>query len=218
MHEAQPRDADGEQAAEGADSGEADSGEADSALTAAPPETAGDGKDGASAETDVEGCAAEGQQVIADQQPSHGDHVADRETKDDEQDKAYVDGHEIEVSHDPADGVWIEGLPGEVPDKTGEVFAGAEEQKHTRAEKVLRWAVEKGDDVSDSTEKTVNLLSDVFERPPTHAEVPVQAAHYSAPMQHTEIDPGNLATAALAMSIMACAGGRWLHGKLKGDR
>lgn len=81
---------------------------------------------------------------------------------------------------------------------------------------MLGWAIEKGDDVSDSTESNVNLLSDVFERPPTHAEVPVQVAYYTAPMQHTEIDPGNLATTALAMSILACAGGRWLHGKLKG--
>jgi len=211
MHDAQPRDADGEQTAEGSDSGEADS-----ALTATPPDTAYGGKDEASDETDVEGKATEDPQVAADQQPSRGDHVADHETRDHAQDKAYVDGHEIEVSHDPADGVWIEGLPGEVPDKAGEVFAGAEERKRSRAEKVLGWAVEKGDDVSDSTESNVNLLSDVFERPPTHAEVPVQVAYYSAPMQHTEIDPGNLATTALAMSIMACAGGRWLHGKLKG--
>lgn len=98
MHDAQPSNADEEQTAESSASGKADS-----ALTATPPETA-DGGNEASDETDVEGKAAEDQQVAADQQPSRGDHVADHETQDHDQDKAYVDGHEIEVSHNAADG------------------------------------------------------------------------------------------------------------------
>ncbi|HTU74204.1 MAG TPA: hypothetical protein VMG38_11870 [Trebonia sp.] len=33
----------------------------------------------------------------------------------------WADGHEIAVTRDPKDGVWIPGLPGEVPDEAGDV-------------------------------------------------------------------------------------------------
>lgn len=85
--------------------------------------------------------------------------------------KVYVDGHEIDVTGDPADGVWIQGLPGDVPDEIGAVFASPEKDRpeKTRGDRLFDQAIEVSDDFFDTVEKNANVVSQIFDRPPVHA-------------------------------------------------
>jgi hypothetical protein len=129
--------------------------------------------------------------------------------------KVYVDGKEIEVTHNPADGIWVGGLPGEAPDRIGDALVGPEDDKRARSDRFFHRAVEKSDDLLDSIEKNVNLGADAMRRPPTHAEIPVQSAHHVQEVHHHELDAGSLATASLAVGVLAWAGGRWIHRRLR---
>jgi hypothetical protein len=129
--------------------------------------------------------------------------------------KVYVDGKEIEITHKPADGIWVGGLPGEAPDRIGDALVGPEDDKRTRSDRFFHRAVEKGDDLLDSIEKNVNLGADAMRRPPTHAEIPVQGAHHVREVHHHELDAGSVATAGLAVGVLAWAGGRWIHRRLR---
>jgi hypothetical protein len=146
------------------------------------------------------------------------DSDAERREKPEEHEKAYVDGHEIEVTGDPADGLWIQGLPGEVPDKAGDVFASPEKDASAkpRGDRLFNKVVEVSDDLLDSAEKNVNVASQLIERPPTHAEVPVSVHRHTPEAQHHAPEVGGLATGVLALGIMLWAGGRWISRRLEG--
>jgi hypothetical protein len=62
-------------------------------------------------------------------------------------------------------------------------------------------------------EKNVNLGFEILQRPPTHAEIPVQVSGYTPEVPHHDIDPGSLATAGLALGLPCWAGGHWIRDK-----
>lgn len=152
------------------------------------------------------------------QDTADGDGKAGGQEKPAEPEKVYVDGHEIEVTGDPADGLWIQGLPGEVPDKAGDVFASPEKAAadKTRSDRAFDQVIEVTDDLFDSVEKNAHFASQVMERPPTHAEVPVSVHPNTSETQHHAPEAGSLATATLALGIMLWAGGRWISDQLRG--
>lgn len=113
----------------------------------------------------------------------------------------YLDGHEIEVTDRADDGIWVEGLPGEPPDKVGDVLASKHESKSTRADRLFRKAFEKSDDLLDSVEKNVDLGAQAM-RPPEHTATEVRTAPYTPEAHHHQPDAGSLATAGLALGIM----------------
>jgi hypothetical protein len=127
-----------------------------------------------------------------------------------------IDGKEIVVTHDRADGLWAEGLPGEPPGRVGDVLAGANEAERARGERLFRKAIEHGDNLLDSMEKNINLGHDAL-RPPVHAEVPVSVPGSGHDVPHHEIDAGNAATAALTLGLLTWAAGNWVARKLKGN-
>jgi len=158
--------------------------------------------------------AATGERQDAD----GGDRKAGGQAQPGEPEKIYIDGHEIEVTGDPADGLWIQGLPGKVPDKAGDAFATPEKQaeEKARSDKVFGHVVEVSDDLFDSVEKNANVASQVMERPPTHAEIPVSVQRPMAETQYHTPEAGSIATATLALGITVWAGGRWISERLKG--
>jgi hypothetical protein len=77
--------------------------------------------------------------------------------------KIYVEGREILITHDPADGIWVEGLPGEIPGtpigdphgtvKIGEYLGESDAEDEDWLTRVPRAAAERFDDISDSVDK-----------------------------------------------------------------
>jgi hypothetical protein len=98
-----------------------------------------------------------------------------------------------------ADGISVPGLPGEVPDRTGDVPGGPEKADKPRGDKMLDKTMDVADDLFDSVGENVNLGAKAMQRPPTHADVPVQVHHSTSDVPHQEPDAGNLATAASAL-------------------
>jgi hypothetical protein len=130
--------------------------------------------------------------------------------------KVTVDGKVIEVTHNRADGIWVEGLPGETPHRIGDVLASPHEDKRARGDRLFRKAVENADDLLDSVEKNINLSHDALQRPPTHAEVPVSVPSSGHEVPHHEIDAGSAATAGLTVGVLCWAAAEWISRKLKG--
>jgi len=127
--------------------------------------------------------------------------------------KVYVDGHEIEVTENPADGIWIPGLPGEVPDKTGDVLAAPEDAKRSLGDKFFHAAVEGTDDLYEGVEKNASLSYDALRHPPpAHAEVGVPGGPPTIEaQQQCAPDMGGMATGILTLGILGWAAGRRIH-------
>jgi hypothetical protein len=144
---------------------------------------------------------------------SDNGHGLSQEQESGENGKAYVDGHEIEVTGNPADGIWIKGLPGKVPDKTGDVLAGRENTKRSREGEFFSTAVEGADDLYDGFEKLTSVGYDALRPPPpTHAEVGISSGHptLDAP-QHYAPDVGGIATGILTLGILGWAASHKIH-------
>ena len=182
---------------------------------AGPAENAEHSGNGASASpADASGGTAIGEQAGADHPEGEKNK---RQPEPDDPAKVYVDGREIEITGDPADGIWIPGLPGEVPGKTGDVLASPEKSEDTLGNKAFKKVFEVSDDLIDAVEKNVTVSSEVMQRPPTYAEVPVSNHHpVLEAQQYDQPEVGSLATAVLATGIMMWAGARWIDERLKG--
>ncbi len=108
----------------------------------------------------------------------------------------YLDGHPIELTGNADDGIWIEGLPGEAPGRVGDLLVSPEDDKGRLADRFFAKGVDEAEDLVDSVEKNVSLTFEALQRPPVHAEVPVEV-HHPVQAEHHDPDAGNLATAAL---------------------
>lgn len=129
------------------------------------------------------------------------------------QQKAYVEGREVDVTHQAADGVWVSGLPGEIPGtpygdpygtaKVGEVLTGAESPR-SRPDQLFSMFCERGDDLVDIAEKGLNEMQHILgPRPPTFTEAPVQVSYAQPDTPYHEIDAGSMATSLLAFGVAA---------------
>jgi hypothetical protein len=124
--------------------------------------------------------------------------------------KVYTDGREVDVTGDPADGIWIQGLPGEVPDKIGDIFATPEKAERSRRSQFFHEVVEGTNDLFDSVKENTSLSYDSLQHPPSgHAEVAVPTNRHGLEVQHHGPEAGGLATGVLAAGIMLWAGARW---------
>jgi hypothetical protein len=129
--------------------------------------------------------------------------------------KVYVDGHEIEATGNPAEGIWIQGLPGEVPDKIGDALASPENTKRSRGDKFFHAVVEGADNLFDSVEKNTSLSYDALKHPPpAHAEaaVPVPGGRPTVEAQQQYApDAAGIATGVLTLGILGWAAGYRIH-------
>jgi len=124
------------------------------------------------------------------------------------------DGKEIDVTSNAADGIWIEGLPGEAPDRVGNVLASPDEQK-SRAENLRNKFYENADGIFDAAEKTTNRIDQIFQRPPTHTIVSVpESAHHMPESAHEAADVGHLAVAGLMLGVLAFEASRRIRDRI----
>jgi len=121
----------------------------------------------------------------------------------------WADGHEITVTRDPKDGVWIPGLPGEVPDEAGDVLAGSEApEERSRSRDLLGELTLESEDVFDETEEVSNDVYKLLHPPEGKAEVPVPAHGPVLESNHHETEIGGMVSGVLAAGI-----GLWIVGE-----
>jgi len=130
--------------------------------------------------------------------------------------KVMINGKIVEITHNMTDGIWIEGLPGEIPRRIGDVITDASEDRHARSDRFLRKAVEEGDDLIDSADKAFSLGHDALQRPPVHTEMPVSVPGSAHEVPHHEIEAGSVATAIMAAGMLFWAAGQWVHRRMRG--
>jgi hypothetical protein len=124
----------------------------------------------------------------------------------------YVDGREVEVTHDPDDGVWFGGM-GEVPEvpegdpsgagHAGEAFDGGYEK--FKAPELKAKVYSDYESVNDIVENDADELGRLLDRPQGKAEVSVQTHHDSilqAGVDHG-VDAPDAAKAILAAGLLA---------------
>jgi hypothetical protein len=116
-----------------------------------------------------------------------------------------LDDREIEVTRDPRDGVWIEGMPGEAPYETGDVLAGADtpEEKRSRVRDFAGVVVRNGENVFDSAHDNSELTFKALHHPPEgKAEVPVPAHGSALESPHHEAPVGDMMSGIIAATII----------------
>jgi hypothetical protein len=122
----------------------------------------------------------------------------------------WADGHEIEVTRDPKDGVWIPGLPGEVPDEAGDVLAGSEspEEKRSRSRDFAGELVRNTENLFDEVNEVSDVSYKVLHPPEGKAEVPVPA-HGPVP----ESTPHETSVGGMMTGMLAAGIGLWVVGE-----
>jgi hypothetical protein len=133
--------------------------------------------------------------------------------------KISIDGKDIEVTHDAADGIWVEGLPGEAPTRIGDVLSSPERGERSRTENLREEVNRDAEKVIDLGGKWTDLFRDAYSTPPpTHS----MTYHRSPEMTvtHTEhgINAGHGVEAALALTIVGAAAVHKLHERWQGVR
>jgi hypothetical protein len=122
----------------------------------------------------------------------------------------WADGHEITVTRDPKDGVWIPGLPGDVPDEAGDVLAGSEspEEKRSRSRDFAGELVRNTENLFDEVNEVSDVSYKVLHPPEGKAEVPVPAHGPGPESTPHETPVGGMMTGMLAAGI-----GLWIVGE-----
>jgi hypothetical protein len=122
----------------------------------------------------------------------------------------WADGHAVEVTRDPKDGVWIPGLPGEVPDEAGDVLAGSEspEEKRSRSRDFAGEVVRNTENLFDEVNEVSDVSYKVLHPPEGKAEVPVPAHGPVVESTPHETPVGGMMTGMLAAGI-----GLWIVGE-----
>jgi hypothetical protein len=126
----------------------------------------------------------------------------------------WADGHAIEVTRDPKDGVWIPGLPGDMPDQAGDVLAAskAPEEQRSRSRDLLGELTRETEDVFDETKEVSDDAYKLLHHPPEgKAEVPVPAHGPWLESTPHETEIGGMATGVLAAALVVCMVGQKVH-------
>ena len=113
---------------------------------------------------------------------------------------------DIEVTHNAADGLWIEGLPGEPPTRIGDLISSPEDPAQGRAEKFRKEFTKEAEDITDTSGKWADYFQEILDNPPpthsmTHSRPPETA---TAGPEHG-ISAGHGAEALLTLTIVGTA-------------
>ena len=126
------------------------------------------------------------------------------------------DNKDIEVTHNAADGIWIEGLPGEPPTRIGDIVSSPEETGRSRVENFRQELTKDADDLVDMGGKWTDLIRDAFGNPPpsnsiTHSRGP----EMTATRPDHGINFGHGAEAFLTVTIVGAAAIHKLYERLQ---
>jgi hypothetical protein len=128
------------------------------------------------------------------------------------------EGKPVEVTHDAADGIWIEGLPGEAPKRIGEVLSEPGNER-SRIQNLRAELNEGAGDIVEESGKWTDLLRDAFGNPPpTHSITYNPSPEMAVTQQERGINAGHSVEAALTLAIVGAAATRRLHEWWQGAR
>jgi hypothetical protein len=138
-------------------------------------DTTGSGSEPGPAET-----GAEGERPSAPHQADADGH----DRLDSQFSVVYVDGREVQATHNPADGIWFEGM-GEIPNappgdpygtgRAGEVVTSPEEIKKSTYERLNHVLCERFDDITDEIERDTETIQDLHSKDPPQRPAPTFA-------------------------------------------
>ena len=113
---------------------------------------------------------------------------------------------EIEVTRDAADGVRVEGLPGEPPTRIGDLLSSSEDPELSRADKLRKELNKEAESITDTGGKVADLIQDVLDNPrPTHSMTHSRPPDMGTPGAEHGISAGHGVEAMLTMAIVGAA-------------
>jgi hypothetical protein len=122
------------------------------------------------------------------------------------------DNKDIEVTHNAADGIWIEGLPGDPPTRIGDILSSPEKGEQSRIESLSEELTKDADDLIDMGGKWTDLLRDTLGPPqPTNSMTHSRLPDITAARPEHGIDAGHGAEAVLTVAIVGAAAIHKLH-------
>jgi hypothetical protein len=140
----------------------------------------------------------------------------------------YVDGREVEATHNAADGVSFGGM-GEIPDaplgdpfgtgRAGEVVASTDEVKMSRLERFNRVVSERLDDIVEQTDHIAETVQDLHHKDPPRPPAPIftgtaeRSPEISPSTADHGVDFGHGLDAALVIGAVGIKMGNWVHEK-----
>jgi len=140
----------------------------------------------------------------------------------------YVDGRDVAATHNPADGIWFEGM-GEIPDapmgdpygtgRAGEVVASPDEMKMSRLERLNRVVCERLDDIADEIERDAETIQDLHYKDPPRPPSPTfngtadRSPQISPLTVDHGVDFGHGLEAALVAGAVGAKMGHWVYEK-----
>lgn len=113
---------------------------------------------------------------------------------------------DIEVTHKAADGIWIEGLPGEPPARIGDLVPSAEDPAQGRGEKLRKELNKEAEDISDTAGKWADHVQEILDNPrPTHSMTHNRAPETAISGSDHGINAGQGAEAVVMLAIVGTA-------------
>jgi hypothetical protein len=143
-------------------------------------------------------------------------HVPDGLDQEARPGKIYVDGREVWATFNAADGIWVAGLPGEMPGspygdpygtaRVGDVLADHQEQPDTRFGKFTDVLFERVEDISDELDHLGTEVAKLVERGPLPTHSSTGQDHlpaYSSDVPDHGIDGGHVLNSVLVLAALA---------------
>ncbi len=113
---------------------------------------------------------------------------------------------EIEVTREAADGVWVEGLPGEPPTRIGDLLSSSEDPARSRADKLRKELNKEAEGITDTGGKVADLVQEILDNPrPTHSMTHSRVPDMATSGTEHGINAGHGVEAMLTLSIVGAA-------------
>jgi hypothetical protein len=126
------------------------------------------------------------------------------------------DNKDVEVTHNAADGIWIEGLPGETPTRIGDLVRSAEDPTQGRGEKLRKELGKEAEPITDTAGKWADYVQEILDNPrPTHSMTHSHSYGTASAGAEQGINAGHGAEAFLTVAIVGAAVVHNLHERLQ---
>lgn len=148
-------------------------------------------------------------------QPAQGDQAvspAQGQRADGRTETVTFENKEIEVTREAADGVWVEGLPGEPPTRIGDLLSSSEEPELSRAGKLRKELNKEAEGITDIGGKVAELIQEILDNPqPTHSMTHNRGPDMAVSGAEHGISAGHGVEAMLTLSIVGAAAVHKIH-------
>jgi hypothetical protein len=122
------------------------------------------------------------------------------------------EGKEVEITHNAADGLWVEGLPGGPPARIGDLVSSADDPARGRGEKLRNEFNKEAEDITEQGGKWADFVQEILDNPrPTHSMTQSRSPEVAMAAPEHGINAGQGAEALLTLAIVGAAAVHKLH-------